>query len=471
MRIHLIAVVSAAVGVAQNRGTQIPATFERGPSVVSGGMAGSTVAAPATTEVLKLTLRDTIERGLKYNLALAESGEDERLRRTQRLITLSKLLPELSVRPSVNAQQVSLAAFGFTGFGGVPSVVGPFSVFDLRATVSQPLLDMRQRRTLRADRENELSTVSLGADLRGKVALFVSGLYLQALAARSRVETQQALVKTAERVFQQAADRHEAGTVPRIDVLRAQVQLDAERDRLISFEGEFEKQNMNLARAIGLSAGQPLELVDPMPDEPSQGGATVETTLEQAYTLRADYKAAQALVRASEFERAAAQAGRYPTAEAEANYGVIGPSINHVHGTFAVGVGMNIPLFQGGKTKAEVEAADTVLRRRRAELEDLRGRIEAEVRAAFTDLRSSARQVEVARRAAGLAREQLNEAQDRFAAGVTNSLEVVQAQQATAAANENYIAALYGINVARAAFLLARGDAEQSIQEFFRRNK
>ena len=464
-------VCSGQTSIARRDRSEASSPDRGGPTVASSGIRGSSAQGKATADVLPLSLREVVERGLKFNLALTESGEDERVRRAQRLITLSRLLPDLSFRPSASVQQVNLAAFGFTGFTGVPSIVGPFGLVDARASVTQSLLDLRQMRNLKADRESEVVAVQLGADLRGKVVIFVSGLYLQSLAARARVETQQIQVKTAETILRQATDRHDAGTVPRIDVLRVQVQLDVEQNRLIAFEGEFEKRKIDMARAIGLPSGQQILLTDSMPDEALPRDVTIEATLEQAYAKRADFHAAQAAVRASEYARSAALAGRYPTADAEANYGLNGPAIDHVHGTFAVSVGMNIPIFQGGRTKAEVEVADSLLRRRKAELDDLRGRIEAEVRTAFTDVRTAARQVEVATRSAGLAREQLSESQDRFSAGVTNNLEVVQAQQAVAVANENYIGALFSLNTARASFLLARGDAEQAMLEFVRRTK
>jgi outer membrane protein TolC len=440
-----------------------------GVGLTSGGLRGSTSAPPATAEVLDLTLQDAVDRGLRFNLALSENGEDVRAARAQRLINLSELLPELTIRPQVSGQQVNLAAFGFSGFPGIPNIVGPFSVLDARANLSQTLFDLKKRRTLKADRENETVAALLGADLRNRVAVVSAGLYLQALAAKARIDSQQAQVTSAQSVYQQAMDRHDAGTVPRIDVLRAQVQVDQEQNRLIEYEGDFEKRKIDLARAIGLSAGQQIRLTDTMPEAALPADITLEDTLGQAYEQRADYNAAQAAVRAAEFSRSAAEAGRLPTADVKANYGVMGPQFNNMHGTFGIAAGITIPVFQGGKTKAEVEAADSVVRRRQSELSDLRGRIEAEVRTVFTDLRSSARQVEVAGRAASLAQEQLSESQSRFAAGVTNNLEVVQAQQATAAANENYIAALFSLNLAKASFLLARGDAERTIQEFLRR--
>lgn len=130
-----------------------------GSRVASGALFGSIPQGKATDEVLPLTIRDAVERGLRYNLALTENGEDQRLRRAQRLITLSKLLPEVNIRPPASVQQVHLAAFGFTGVSGIPSVVGPFALVDARATVNQSLLEIRQRRNLKADQENESATL------------------------------------------------------------------------------------------------------------------------------------------------------------------------------------------------------------------------------------------------------------------------------------------------------------------------
>jgi outer membrane protein TolC len=444
---------------------------QRLTGVPTNGLLGSVSSGPATTETLNLTLQDALGRGFQYNLALVESGEDVRLRRAERLKTLSRLLPDVNIRPSVTGQQVNLAAFGFSGFPGIPSTVGPFSVLDARANLSHSLVDIRELRNLKADRENEAAAGWLSRDLREQVAVVVTGLYLQTLAATARVEAQQAQLAAAEVAYGLAVDRKKAGTVPGIDVLRAQVQRDNDQQRLIYYEGELDKRKIDLARAIGLAPGQPFKLTDSMPDDPLPQGVTFEATIEQAYAQRADYRAAQSAVRAAEFARAAAQAWRYPTADVDANYGVIGPSPDQAHGTFAIVAGVRIPVFQGGRTKAEVDEADTVLRRRRAELEDLRSRIEAEVRTAFTDVRSAARQVEVAKGGGDLAREQLDQARDRFAAGVTNNLEVVQAQQSVAAASENYISALYALNLAKASFVRARGNAAQSIQESVRRRQ
>jgi outer membrane protein TolC len=211
-------------------------------------------------------------------------------------------------------------------------------------------------------------------------------------------------------------------------------------------------------------------LADTIPYSPLPADVTLESTLQRAYEQRLDYRAADALVRGAELTKSAARAGRYPSAALDANYGAIGQRLPQMHGSFAVVGGIEIPIFQGGRVQADIDQADALLRRRRAELQDLRGRLDSEVRSAFTDLRSASRQVEVAVLGVELGRQQVQQAQDRFVAGVTNNLEVVQSQQAFALANENYITALYAFNLAKAALARARGDAERSVKDYLRRN-
>ncbi|MDP8980622.1 MAG: TolC family protein [Acidobacteriota bacterium] len=436
----------------------------------SNPVQGSTPSGAATSDVLDLTLEEALSRALKYNLALAEGDENVREQRAQRLRALSQLLPQVNVRPSISEQQVNLAAFGFSGFPGVPSVVGPFTVYDARASLSQSF-SLRDLRNHRAAQAEVTAAEFMTHDARELVTLVSTGLYLQAISGRVRLEAQQAQVATADAAYRQASDRRAAGTVPGIDVLRAQVEFQAEQQRMIYYEGEFEKQKLSLARAIGLPPGQPFRIAEGMKYERQSAGITIEATLQQAYQNRPDYRAAEALVHAAEIAKSAARAGRYPSVSLDANYGVIGPSLTSLHGTFAVAGAVDIPIFQGGRVQADVESADALLRRRRAELEDLRGRIDSEVRTSFIDILASSRQVDVAVQNVDLAKLQLVQAQDRFAAGVTNNLEVVQAQQAVALANENSIAALYTFNVAKASLARARGDAEQSITDFIRRVK
>ena len=190
--------------------------------------------------------------------------------------------------------------------------------------------------------------------------------------------------------------------------------------------------------------------------------------LQRAYSSRSDYQAAQAQVRAAELAHRAAAAGRYPTVGLDANYGDIGVTPAQSNGTWQVNGGVNIPIFAGGKVHSDLLEADSQLKQARSQLGDLRGRIDYEVRSALLDLNSAADQVEVARSSVDLAEQTLTQSRDRFTAGVTDNLEVVQAQEAVAAAHESYIESLYAHNLAKVELARAIGDAEQGVERYLK---
>jgi outer membrane protein TolC len=196
---------------------------------------------------------------------------------------------------------------------------------------------------------------------------------------------------------------------------------------------------------------------------------TLEQAIAQAYANRADLKSADAQVRAAERARLAAVAERYPTAEVSGDYGVIGTDPSNSHGTFSVTGTVRIAVFQGGRVRGDIEQADAALAQRRAEYQDLRGRIDADVRNAMLDLTSAARQVSVAENNRGLANDTLQQSRDRFAAGVADTVEVVQSQEAVASAEQDYINSLYAYNLSKATLARAMGQADQNIRQFLGR--
>jgi outer membrane protein TolC len=190
--------------------------------------------------------------------------------------------------------------------------------------------------------------------------------------------------------------------------------------------------------------------------------------LELALRQRPDYLAKEAEVRAAELRKQSAAAGRLPTVSLDANYGVIGARVDQVHGTFGVQGTVNIPIYQGGRVQADVADADADLQHRKSELVAIRARIDAEARAALLDVFTANRLVEVARGNVDLARQQLEQSRDRFADGITNNVEVVQAQEVVAAAEESYIASLLSFNASKTEVARARGDAGKSIVEYLK---
>lgn len=454
---------SGAPAVPRQTPASVPAP-SAGPSL-SGPFAGGVPAGSVTAGVTALTLRDAIERGLRQNLGLFLAGQGTRSAQAARFIAMSGLLPNVSAALSNTGEQINLKALGFSGFPGIPSIVGPFNVFDARLSATQTLLNFSALRNWRAGSENLRAAELSAQDSRDVVVLVVAGLYLQAVAGRARIESSQAQLNTAQTLYQRAEDQKKAGVVAGIDVLRSQVELQAQRQRLIYFQNEFEKQKLSLARAIGMPLGQQFTLADQAPYTPLPE-LTLEQALQQAYQGRADLRSACALVSAAEFSKKAAEGERLPSLDFAGNYGDIGPRPWDSHGTFSVGVTLNIPVYTGGRTRADILAADAQLQQRKAQLADLRSAVEQDLRTAFLDLKASGDQVQVAQSAVDLAGQQMKQSEDRFAAGVTNNVEVVQSQEAVATANDNYISALFAYNLAKASLARALGGAEKMYLQF-----
>ncbi len=426
---------------------------------------GSVPSGEATAGELQLSLMGAVERGLQYNLGALLSGQDRRIAEGARKQALSRLLPQLSAGVSENIEQVNLAALGFSGFPGIPQIIGPFSVFDVRAYAKQDLLNLPALHNLNSSSENLKAADLSYQNARDLVVLGVVGLYLQAISGRSRIEAGQAQYRTAQALYKQAVDFKEAGVVPAIEVLRAQVEMQSEQQRLIYLENQFEKQKLNLARVIGLPLEQSFKLTDEAPYRPLPP-VTFEQALQRAYGSRADYQSAQARQRAAAFAKKAAESQRLPTAGLDFNYGSNGRAPGNSHGSFTLAASVQVPLYEGGRITGEILQADALLQARTDELENLRTQIRYQLQTAFLDLRSTENQVKVAQSTIDLASQQMAQARDRFAAGVTTNIEVVQAQAALATANENYISSLYSYNLSKAELARAVGGAEKIVGDY-----
>ncbi len=417
-------------------------------------------------DVIKLSVLDAISRGLQHNLGLLLSQQQSEAARAEHRRNLSALLPNLSAGVSDGVNQINLAAFGIPVPANLSSpVIGPFGLFQTQATMSAMVMDFRALNRIRAAVENERTADFSLQDARELVVLGVGNQYLLALANAARVDTAKAQLTTAQTIFQQAQDMKKAGVSAGIDVLRAQVQMQAQQQRLLAAQNQYEQQKMRLARAIGLPVSQQFELTDKVPYAPLPE-LNLEEALARAYQRRPEYRAAESRVRSAELEVKAAKGEALPTIQINGQYGVNGPSPASSEQVYGLSGGINIPIFQGGKVKADVALAETSLRQNRMQLEDLHNRVELEVRASWLDVKTSDEEVAVAQRSIGLAAEQLKEAQDRFGAGVAGSLEVVQAQEAVSNANETYIQALYLNNVAKLSLVHALGIAEQQTKAF-----
>ncbi len=423
-------------------------------------------AGTATAEPLMLSLGDVIQRALVNNLGIVTSEDAMDRARGTRRIAMSELLPNLSARLGDTRQMTNLEAFGIPVAGtGLPRVVGPFSVFDVRVFLRQAVFDVRALNEARAEGHNESAARLTNKSRRDLVSLLAADVYLQVLAASARSQSVRAQRDTARALFAQAQDLKQSGIIAGIDVLRAQVRLSSESQRVTVADNDAQKMKLQLARMIGLPLGQEFTLSDQFPNV-AVPEITLQQALDRAYMERPDYLSAIERVRAAEASRSAALGEALPAVHATADYGKIGLSPSTAISTYTLAGSVTVPLFQGGRTQGRLIEADADLRSRRAEVENLRADIYYDIRNAFLDMQAMEEELRTATQSRDLASQQLTQARDRFQAGVANNIEVVQAQEAVAVVNEQFIDATYGFLMAKAMLAGSLGIAEEEIRRY-----
>ncbi len=454
----------AAAQSAASPSSIVPNPRPPSPPLSLNTFLGGVPSGTASQDTLTLTVLDAIARALQHNLGVLLAEQSVGQAEGARWRALSEVLPNVSGRVSETREKLNLAAFGFGNvtsgpFAGIPTIVGPFNVFDARVSLSQSVLDLGAINDVRSQTHLAEAARLTQKNAREFVINVAATVFLQTLAASARVEAARAQLATAEALFKTATDLKQSGMVPAIDVLRAQVELSTERQRATSAQNEFEKAKLQLAHVVGLPLGQPFTLDANLPELPT-ADLSVDRAVDEALKNRTDYQAARERVRAAEAARAAIVGEALPSVHVNADYGDIGLSPSDAQTTFTLIGALNVPIFQGGRTRGRLMEADAELRTRQSELDDLKAGIYYEVHTAFLDLQATSEQLRVATQGRDLAAQQLAQARDRFSAGVASNIEVIQAQEAVAVANEQFIAAQYGFDLAKGAVIRGIGSAE-----------
>ncbi len=415
-----------------------------------------------------LTLDEAITRGLDYNLATMGLASAVGLARAQHKIARSALLPDISGEVSATEQRLNLAAMGVKiEVPGVTTseIAGPFGVLDLRARLTHPLVNIGSRRSYRAAQEAvRASELSLD-DARDLIVLSVGTAYLDVLAAQARTAATRAQVDTATTIHQRAVQQREAGLATPLDVNRAQVQTLTAQQRLTALQADVAKKKITLAQLIGLPVTDQYELATRDVPFSAAPAVTVEDALRQAVE-RPDVKAAESQVRVAEFNLAAARGGRLPTVFVTADAGTNRASESSPHGTYTVAGVVRVPLWTGGRTAGQIQQAAATLTQRRIDLGDLKARIEGDVRKALVDVAAAASQVDVARSNLALTRDTLGLTRERFDAGVSDNVSVVQSQESLASAEFDYINSAFAHNLAKLGLARATGRASEDLAQY-----
>jgi outer membrane protein TolC len=446
---------------------------------IEGRYQGSVLDPTAADSSVPLTLGDAIRRGLQFNLGAVSASNSLRQARAERLAALSAMLPKVNGSLGMSEEKVDLQAEGFSSStlervsptlaSALPATVGPFHYYDVRGTVSENAFDLTALHNYRSQTELQHASELSDRDARELVILAVSGEYLNVLASQTLVQSQTAQVQYAQSSYDQAAAQHAAGTKALIDAQRSRVQLTTEQQRLRSDQADLKKQKLLLARMLGIPLGTQLTLAEALTPNP-QAFDPLSTLIAHGIEQRADLKSMEASLRAAEQALKAARAERLPTAGVSGFYGAQGITANGGNGVFSVTASINIPLWQGRRTEADIREAQVVVDQRRAEYQDKRGSVELEIRSDYIDVTVANDQVSVADENRKLALDTLRQSQDRFAAGVTTSVEVVQSEESLAAAERDYINSLYSQNLALISLWRATSDIEQHISGLLKGN-
>jgi outer membrane protein TolC len=336
---------------------------------------------------------------------------------------------------------------------------------DFRAYLNQSVLNLNALQTYVASRHNFSAQKLTAEDARDMVVLTVGNAYLLCVADAARITAVNAELKTSKLTYDQAVANHDAGTSPRLDVLRAQVDYQTEQQTLISTTNQLAKDKIALARAIGLPLDQQFNLIDGAPYK-ALDNLDPDVSFAAALKTRKDLQSSAEQVQSAESAKKAAIADMYPTANISGDFGDIGTTPGHSHGTFTATGTITAPILQINKDRGERLAADAQLEQAKARLADSTQQVNADIRSNILDIQSAAKLVDAAKSNVDLAAEALSEAQQRFHAGVADNLPVSQAQTQFEQANDQYISALYQHNVAKLSLARALGVAQTNYKDY-----
>jgi outer membrane protein len=434
------------------------------PSLTEAQSTGKQNSLPgnAPAELLRLTLDQAVALALKQNptaqIAILQAAQSEQ----DKNIARADLLPQVSAKISDEAQKVNLLAEfgGRSPFPGFPKTIGPYQVFSAGPTVGATIFDLTLWRRYQAAQSTVGASKATSLSTREQVILLVVSQYIGTLRAMANVEASQSRVDLAQALYDQAADLQKEGVGTGIDTLRANVELQNEKQRLIEAQNDRETSLFGLSKLLNLDPRQRIELGDSLSffDTPQP---EVEPSIEAALAERQEWKSLESQIKSAEFQKKASQDSRLPSVRFDGDFAYVGTSGNTTLPTYTYEASVDLPLFTGGRIHAEVVRADLQIRALEQQKEDLRNQIALDVKTALLNLSSARSEVQVANLGVQLSREEVDQARDRFKAGVANNIEVIQAQDSLSRANDNQIAALYRFNQARADLARSVGQMEK----------
>jgi outer membrane protein TolC len=377
-------------------------------------------------------------------------------------VARAALLPEVDASAKEQVERVNVRAqFGGSGvFGDVPVAIGPFPIFSVGPSLAAPIFDLTLWRRYQAARLTVDASKADSLSTRESVILMVVSQYIGTLRAVADVEASRSRVELAQALFDQAADLQKEGVGTGIDTLRANVELQNEKQRLIEADADRQRSLFGLSRMLNLDPRQEIELADALGffDTPQP---EVDPSIDQALNERQEWKSLNAQLKSVELQKKQAWDARLPNLRVDGDWAYLGTHPDNAVATYSFVASANMPVFTGGRIHAEVVRANLEIQRLQQQQDDLRNSIALDVKTALINLTSARNEVQVAQLGVQLSNQEVDQARDRFRAGVANNIEVIQAQDSLARANDNQIAALYRFNQAHADYARAIGQMEK----------
>ncbi len=465
-------IASSSLPLAPSAVARLNAESRDGQSNTQTGLAAFSPDR-ATPNALPLSLDDAIALGLKNNTQIAVERQQERYVHGEILTVGNALLPTLQASGYTRAQEINLAAMGFkpstvAKFGfNIPEIV-KVNTTDAQLSLSQTLFNLPAYFLYRsAQRAGEAASWNT-LNTRGNVVLNVGTAYLRALADQAQIANAKALLVQDQDVLQHAQASQEAGVGVRIDVLRAQVQVQQEQQALISAENTFAKDKIALNRAMGIAADQPLTLTDTVPFAEFDA-LSIDDARALAYTRRKDLLNLEAQQAVADEACKAVKYQYLPTVGVNGYYGVLGQTHGSYHGVFAATGSLRFTIFDEGQLRGEREVAAAQSIALKQQIASLKTEIEAQIRSTMLDVQSSAELVKVARSNVLLSQQELDDATLRFTSGVDDNLPVVRAQAGLAGAEARVVQTEFQYNQAKLELARRTGVVETQYKQYLGR--
>ena len=454
-----IALVCAAAADATARAqlTPLPPAPEPDARTLLTTLAGGVRVERATAEALPMSLDEAIARGVRSNVQVESARQNEKAVRGEVLSEENALLPNLSLRAYSEAEEINLAAMGFkaSSLGGLLGAstanfktIVKVNVTSAQVNLSQPLFNLPAFYLYRSAAKAEAAANWTTLNVQGGLVLQVGGQYLRVLADAAQIANARALERSDARALEQAVDAHAAGTATNLDELRARVTLQTQQQQVIQDENAYAKDRIGLNRLIGLPAEQALTLTDTVPYR-EMAAIPLPIAMDLAMAHRKDLLGLEAQVEVAAQTQKAIRTQRLPTLGVNGFYGVLGETTGLYHGVFTFEGQVRFPIFREAEFRGEEEVAATQLVGLKQQITALKSSIEGQIRSSMLDVESANDQVKVARSNVTLAEQEFSDAQERFAAGVSDNLPVVQAAATLAGAQNQLVQTTFQYNTAK----------------------